>query len=116
VVAADIDPFSIAVIPMNAAGNGVTIEVRAGNALGDPVEDFDVLLAGDVFYERVLGRESLAWFRRLAARGLRVLAGDPGRIYSPQDGTRDLADYQVPSTTEIEDRPLLRTWVLEMLP
>ena len=56
------------------------------------------------------------WFRRLAARGLRVLAGDPGRIYSPQDGTRDLADYQVPSTTEIEDRPLLRTWVLEMLP
>lgn len=116
VVAADLDPFCAAVIPLNAALNGVSLEVRIGNALGDPVEGVELLLAGDVFYERVLGREALAWFRRLAGRGVRVLAGDPGRTYSPQEGTADLAEYQVPSTTEIEDRPLLRTWVLEILP
>ncbi len=116
VVAADLDPFCAAVIPLNAAMNGVALEVRIGNALGDPAEGVELLLAGDVFYERVLGRESLAWFRRLAARGVRVLAGDPGRIYSPQEGTADLAEYQVPSSVEIEDRPLLRTWVLEILP
>ena len=116
VTAADLDPFCAAVIPLNAALNGVTLDVRIGNALGDPAEGVDLLVAGDVFYERVLGREALAWFRRLAGRGVRVLAGDPGRIYSPQEGTADLAEYQVPSSTEIEDRPLLRTWVLEILP
>ncbi len=116
VTAADLDPFCAAVIPLNAALNGVTLDVRIGNALGDPAEGVDLLVAGDVFYERVLGREALAWFRRLAGRGVRVLAGDPGRTYSPQEGTADLAEYQVPSSTEIEDRPLLRTWVLEILP
>lgn len=116
VVAADLDPFCAAAIPLNAALNGVSLDVRIGNAIGDPAEGVELLVAGDVFYDRVMGRESLAWFRRLAGRGVRVLAGDPGRIYSPQEGTADLAEYQVPSSTEIEDRPLLRTWVLEILP
>jgi predicted nicotinamide N-methyase len=115
-VAADIDPFCAAVIPLNAALNGVALEVRAGNAIGDPLEGFDLLVAGDVFYERRMGNDSMAWFRQLAGRGLRVLAGDPGRLHSPRQGTRDLAAYEVPSSTEIEDRPLLRTWVLEILP
>jgi predicted nicotinamide N-methyase len=115
-VGADLDPFCAAVVPMNAALNGVAVELRLGNAIGDPAAGFDLVVAGDVFYERAMGRESLAWFRRLVAGGLRVLAGDPGRIYSPQEGTRDLAVYDVPSSTAIEDRPLLKTWVLEILP
>jgi predicted nicotinamide N-methyase len=115
-VGADLDPFCAAVIPMNAALNGVAVEVRPGNAIGEAVEGAGLVVAGDVFYERALGREALAWFRRLAGRGLRVLVGDPGRTYSPEEGTRQLCVYDVPSTTEIEDRPLLRTRVLEILP
>jgi predicted nicotinamide N-methyase len=45
-----------------------------------------------------------------------VLAGDPGRLYSPREGVVDRAEYQVPVSLEIEDRPVMRTWVLEVLP
>ena len=75
-----------------------------------------MVLAGDVFYEQPLAGRALAWFRGLAARGVTVLAGDPGRLYSPREGVADLARYEVPVSLEIEDRPLMRTWVLQVLP
>jgi predicted nicotinamide N-methyase len=116
VVAVDLDPFCATVIPLNAALNGVVLEVRIANLVGDPLAGFDLVLAGDVFYDRALAEEGFRWFRALAGRGVRVLAGDPGRIYSPRSGTEDRGAYDVTSTTEIEDRPVLRTWVLEVLP
>jgi predicted nicotinamide N-methyase len=45
-----------------------------------------------------------------------VLAGDPGRLYSPREGVRDLARYEVPVSREIEERDIMRTWVLELQP
>jgi predicted nicotinamide N-methyase len=75
-----------------------------------------VVLAGDVFYERALAEGALAWFRWLAARGLRVLAGDAERVYAPRDGFEVLAVHDVPTTVEIEDRPIRRARVLAFLP
>jgi predicted nicotinamide N-methyase len=76
------------------------------------------VLAGDVFYEEQLASRSLAWFRALAARGAQVLAGDPGRLYSPNgrglDQIADRAFYDVPSAGDVEAQPVLRTWVLEV--
>jgi predicted nicotinamide N-methyase len=115
VVGADVAPFCEAVVPMNAALNGVSLELRLEDLLGGPLDGFDVVLAGDVFYEQPLAGRALAWLRGLAARGLRVLAGDPGRLYSPREGVRDLARYEVPVSREIEERPVMRTWVLEVL-
>lgn len=116
VVGTDVAPFCEAVVPMNAALNGVTIELRLEDLLGGPLEGFGLVLAGDVFYQQPLASRALAWFRGLAARGVTVLAGDPGRLYSPREGVRDLASYDVPVSQEIEDRPVMRTWVLEVLP
>lgn len=114
-VAADLDPLCQAAVDLNAALNGAVVEFRLGDAIGDPLEGFAVVLAGDVFYERPLSDRALPWFRGLARRGARVLAGDPGRLYSPQEGMRDLAAYDVPTTREIESRPVMRTWVLEVV-
>ncbi len=114
VVGADVAPFCEAVVPMNAALNGVALELRLEDLLDRPLEGFEVVLAGDVFYEQPLAGRALAWLRRLAARGLTVLAGDPGRLYSPREGARDLARYDVPVSMEIEERPIMRTWVLEI--
>ncbi|HYG66680.1 MAG TPA: methyltransferase, partial [Anaeromyxobacteraceae bacterium] len=113
-VAADLDPFCEAAVRLNAALNGVAVEFRAGDAIGDPLEGFDVLVAGDVFYERPLAEGSLAWFRAAAARGVRVLVGDPGRLYSPPEGLRVVGTYDVPTTVAIEDRDVKRTRVLEV--
>jgi predicted nicotinamide N-methyase len=116
VVAADLDPFCGAAVRLNAARNGVEVEFRAGDAIGDPLDGFDLLLAGDVFYERPLAERGLAWMRALARRGVRVLAGDPGRNYSPRDGLAEIACYDVPTSSEVEAGDRLRTRVLEVLP
>jgi predicted nicotinamide N-methyase len=111
-VAADLDPLCQAAVDLNAALNGAVVEFRLGDAIGDPLEGFAVVLAGDVFYERPLSDRALPWFRGLARRGARILAGDPGRLYSPQD-------VILPPTTShhpgIESRPVMRTWVLEVV-
>ena len=114
-VAADLDPMCQAAVRLNAGLNRVEVGFRPGDAIGDPLQGFDLVLAGDVFYERPLAERSVAWFRDLVRRGVRVLAGDPGRLYSPQQGMRDLASYDVPTTSEIESRPVMRTWVLEVV-
>ena len=72
------------------------------------------MLAGDVFYERELAERSLLWLRRIAASGRRVIVGDPGRLYSPQEGLAERAFYDVPTTLEIECARWRRTSVLEV--
>jgi predicted nicotinamide N-methyase len=116
VIACDQDPFCAAAVEANAALNGEAPAFRSGDPIGDPLEGIEVLLAGDVFYERMLAARSLAWFRALAARGVTVLAGDADRVYAPVDGFAVRAEYQVPTTVEIEDAPVRRARVLQILP
>jgi predicted nicotinamide N-methyase len=116
VLALDVDPFCEAAVCVNGALNGVVPEFRAGDAIGAPLPGVEVLLAGDVFYERSLAANSLAWFRSLAASGVRVLAGDAGRTYGPRTGFEIMAEYDVPTTVEIEDGPSRRARVLQILP
>jgi predicted nicotinamide N-methyase len=114
VIATDVAPFCEVVVPMNAALNGVSLQARLADFLGQSLDGIEVVLAGDVFYERPLAERSMRWFRDLAARGVKVLAGDPGRLYSPRTGVTDLATFEVPVSREIEDRSPMRTWVLEI--
>ena len=111
----DVDPFCEAAVRLNALRNGATVAFHAGDPL-DARPGADVVLAGDVFYERNLARRFLAWARALAQGGARVLAGDPGRVYSPRDGLAEVAVLDVPTTTAIEDRTCMRTRVVEILP
>jgi predicted nicotinamide N-methyase len=116
VIACDLDPFCEAAIALNAELNGIALEVRIGDALGDPLPGCEVVLAGDVFYERGLAERSLAWFAALARRGVAVLVGDPGRLYSPRVGVVERAAYDVPVLGAIEGAPMLCTSVLEVSP
>jgi predicted nicotinamide N-methyase len=113
VVAFDVDPFCEAAVRLNASRNGVAVGFEPRSPLDDALPGVDVVLAGDVFYERVLSERFQAWAGALASCGARVLAGDPGRIYSPRAGFFRRAAYDVPTTTAIEDRLVMRTFVLE---
>jgi predicted nicotinamide N-methyase len=114
VLALDRDPFCEAAVALNAARNGLGIRFRPGDAIGAPLPGCEILLAGDVFYERGLARSALGWFRDLRARGVRVLAGDAFRTYAPGDGFQVLASYDVPTTTAIEDAATKQARVLEI--
>lgn len=114
VLAADIDVFCEAAVGLNAQANGVEIAFTDQNLLGAPPPRADVLLAGDICYERPMAEAVMAWLGQGRAAGASVLIGDPGRTYFPKDGLERLAEYQVPTTRELEDLAVKRTsvWTL----
>ena len=115
VTAADIDGFAAAAIRLNAAANGVTVAVTTDDPMDAPAS-WDVVLAGDVCYEQPMAARATAWLRRLAGEGVAVLLGDPGRSYRPDDGLRELARYQVPTSLDLETRTISETVVWRLLP
>src|SRR6185295_2796901 len=106
VIAADIDAFTESAVSLNAQANGVYIEIIVQDLLDRPAPEvprYDVILVGDLFYERDTARRALAFLDRNAAAGSRVLIGDPGRTYLPKERLTRLAEYSVPVTGELED-------------
>jgi len=103
VLAADIDPLACAVIPLNAELNGVEIEVTDQNIVGQDCR-WDVVVAGDVCYERPMTDHIFPWLRALAAAGATVLMADPGRAYLPKTGLLEVARTTVSTSLELEDR------------
>ena len=110
VIAADIDPWTETAIRLNAALNGVDVDFTGRNLVGTPVEA-DVLLAGDVFYDRAFADLLVPWFLELTAKGVSVLVGDPGRAYLPKQRLVAEATHQVPVTRALEDSEVKKTTV-----
>ncbi len=102
VEAAEIDDFARAAMQANAAANGVTLEIAEADLVGEAGR-WDVVLAGDVFYEKPMTSRILPWLRGLA-RGAEVLFADPGRAFVPSEGLEALVTFVVPTTLELEDR------------
>lgn len=114
VLAADIDGFCGAALALNAAANGVAVDFTDQDLLDHPPPEADVILAGDICYEKPLAARVMAWLQQGVRQGSRVLIGDPGRSYFPREGLVRLAEYQVPTTRELEDMEVKRTavWTL----
>ena len=115
VVAYDLDPIAADVQKLNANLNGVDIAIVLGDAL-EHSENVDVILAGDVCYEREPSERFTAWLRLQAQVGVSVLLADPGRHYVPQDGLQLLETYDVPTLSELESAPSKRTWLWALSP
>src|SRR5215208_4478178 len=118
VVAADIDGFAEAAISLNGEANGVYVDVVVHDLLDSAASAtprYDVILVGDLFYERDTAARALVFLDRHAAVGTRVLIGDPGRTYLPKERLTRLAEYSVPVTREPEDLEIKRTAVWELL-
>jgi predicted nicotinamide N-methyase len=118
VMAGDIDPNAVAAIGINAAANGATVTARtfdlAADRAADPVgpagpagpadpAGVDVVLAGDVFYQRELAERALVFLREAAGAGVDVLVADPGRAFLPAGSLTPLISYQVPVLSVLEN-------------
>ncbi len=103
VEAAEIDPLAIVSINLNAAANGVDIEASSGDIVGSACR-WDLILCGDVCYEAPMTGHIMPWLRRMAAMA-EVWIADPSRNYLPPTGLTPFADYTVPTSLELEDRP-----------
>ena len=108
----DTDGFCAAAVDLNAAANGVTVAFTSQDLLdAPPPRAAQVILAGDICYERPLAERVEAWLRDARAAGAHVLSGDPGRTYLPHGRLRRLAEYRVQTTRELEDQEVKRTAV-----
>jgi predicted nicotinamide N-methyase len=98
VVASEIDEFGTTAIPLNAEVNGAGGIRVVGDLLAGPPPDVDVVLAGDICYDREMTERVLPFLDRVREAGAEVLIGDPGRMYLPVDRLTALAAHDVPET------------------
>jgi len=115
VLAADIDPFAIASIKLNAEVNQISVVVTGDNLVGALNGGWDVILIGDMCYEHPLAENIEIWVRSLVAGGAAAFIGDPGRTYLPKTGLEKLISYAVKTTRELEDTDVRNTSVWRVL-
>lgn len=115
VEACEIDLFAIEAIGLNARMNGVEIAGRTGDLVGLD-EGWDVVLAGDVSYERDMAARVTEWLAALRARGATVLLGDPGRSYLARDRLEQIAEYRIAVSRDLEDAEIKKTGVWKFRP
>lgn len=95
-IAADVDPYAIAAIRLNAAANDVSVAATLGDLTAGPPPDVDIILVGDLFYERALAKRVTDFLDRCLAAGIDVLIGDPWRAFLPQERLRPIKEYSAP--------------------
>ena len=74
---------------------------------------WDVILAGDVSYQKDMAEAVTLWLEGLARRGALVLIGDPRRSYLALDRLECLIEYRVPVTRALEDGEIKRAGVFK---
>ncbi len=114
--AADIDPFSGHAIALNAAANRAEVSITTDDVLDHVPDGIDILLIGDLFYEKELAERVLSYGMRALTDGAKVLAGDPSRNFFPVDRFAKVAEYSVPVTRALEDSEIKHTAVWELAP
>lgn len=110
VLCADIDAFAGEAAQLNAALNDVALETTDADLIGAPVAH-ELILVGDLFYDRDLAPRVLDWLMTLEREGKTVLIGDPGRTYLPRDKLEQIVAYDIPVTRALEDAEIKRAAV-----
>jgi predicted nicotinamide N-methyase len=119
VTASDLDAFALAAMRLNAAldhisNNDLNFVLTDADVSGATPGAWDVILAGDVCYERPMAEKILPWLEQQVRGGALVLMADPGRAYLPKQGLIELARYTVPTSRDLEDRDTRETRVLQL--
>ncbi len=111
VTAVDIDRFALHAITINAAANKVEVMSCGDDLLDGQPPDVDIVLVGDLFYEKPVAVRVVNWLEIAARQGADVLIGDPGRSYLPKDKLVSCASYDVPVTRDLEDAEIKNSQV-----
>jgi predicted nicotinamide N-methyase len=106
VIACETDPLGRAAIGLNAAVNGAPRPACVDD-IGAVVPAPEVVLAGDVWYDREFAGQVCAYLDTASAAGATVLTGDIGRRYFPRGRYRCLASYEVPASIALEGTNVL---------
>ena len=111
----DIDAYAGAAVALNAELNDVELAFSGKDLLTGPLLNVEIILAGDICYEKPMTDAMLTYFRRAAPHKIEVYIGDPHRTYFPKTGLIRLADYDILTNADIEDAAVksASVWKLE---
>ena len=114
-LAADVDKVALEAVAMNAEANKVAVATTADDLLQFPPTRYgEIILVGDLFYERELAERVDRYIVQAASEGTHILIGDPGRSYFPKGRFEKVAEYRVPVTRELEDAEIKQTAVWQI--
>lgn len=116
VTVADVDPMAVVAAELNAELNGVRLAATTEDLVGRVDLDHEIILAGDVCYERPFARRVLAWLRALASGGRRVLLADPGRGFLDRAGLVPVTTLFAPADVDVDGTQLLETTIYAVRP
>ncbi len=104
VVANDIDPWALATVELAAARQQLHVRPLLADLTLRPeaVGGFDLLLCGDLAYERSYAAAQRALLLRAREAGARVLVADAERAYFAPEGLGLIAEYRVPVPLDLE--------------
>jgi predicted nicotinamide N-methyase len=105
VIAAEVDPYAIAALGLNVAHNDAAVSVVHDDLTAGSPPDVDIVLVGDLFYDRDLAERVTAFLDRCLAAGAQILVGDPWRAWLPRTRLRLLAEYDVAETDSSAAKP-----------
>jgi predicted nicotinamide N-methyase len=111
VLASEIDPLAAAALRLNARANGVPVPALLGDVLDGDGAGADLVLAGDLWYDRPLAERVLGLLERARDRGAAVLTGDIGRAFLPRDRFRVLDTRDIQVVADLEDASVKRAMV-----
>lgn len=112
----EIDPAAVAAIGLNAELNEVQLSAACEDIIYSSNPGWDVVLAGDIWYDSRLARHALNWLQSLSAQGVDVLTAEPGRHYSPASILEELACYRARSVPDLEHPHLQEVRVYRIPP
>ena len=104
VVANDQDPWALATARLAADRQGLPLTPLLADLTAEPaaIDDFDVVLCGDLAYERRVAPRIRQLLVRARNTGARVLIADAGRAYFDETGLVRLAEFTVAVPKDLE--------------
>jgi predicted nicotinamide N-methyase len=105
VIAVDLDPLALVAVAENAAANRVTIDGRCVDVLAAApawLDGCELILAGDVCYDRAMAERVQRFLGERARAGAECLIGDPGRAYLDPEPLEEVARCVVPTIDDVE--------------
>lgn len=101
VTATDIDPVAVAAVMINAEQNNVQIDCVREDAFKAICREADVLLMGDVFWEKELNPVVRIWVDTVKTQNTKALFGGDKYWPYPLQGITKVAEYPISKIKDI---------------
>jgi predicted nicotinamide N-methyase len=116
-IANDIDPIALRIASRNAEANNLATIFENGNFLRHlPPKTAEVILVGDLFYDRSVSKAMLLWLSQARKNGSLVLIADSSRPFAPKTEIEILCEEIYPTSLDLEGRSERKVCILAFQP